>query len=135
MNGYQIDWELKVFAILCVFSFLKFFSVSYDNSIHCFLGRSIFFLFHLGFLLLYIVTRKDIDKSQGPSSSKQEAKKKIIDIFKGLAVKALLVLLVHNQAKMMPPLIISCVMGCFTILESKEFLYILQKKFPALVDK
>jgi hypothetical protein len=134
-SGYSIDWELKVFSVVCVYAVVKFFGISYESIILCFLGRLLFIACHLGFLYLFIITKVDIDKSLGPSDSKQNSKKAIFDVFRGLAMKAVLVFFLHFKMKMMPPLFISCIMGCFSILECREYLFILQRKFPALAER
>lgn len=128
----RIDWELKLLAAAMAYAVCKFLGKYTIFILFC---RIFFGIAHLWFLVLFFNTRKDINTHLKASESKIESNAAVFSIFKSISIKAVIVLLAHLKTGMLPPLIISSFMGLYSILETKEYNFSLQRRNPFLVEK
>ena len=121
-----IAWEMKLLCLVIVYAIFKFIrSTPVPEMLVIFAARAFFVFGHVYFFYLYRVTNA-FAAAQARSSSLSpdktaEATASIWSTFQQLLMRSVAVIIVHFQFNMLPPLVISVLMGLLTMLESKEF--------------
>ncbi len=127
IRQFDIAWELKATSIIVIFFLMKIFGITYDNVFFRYACRLIFTIFHVLFYIIFKQACYYNDNRYNSSTAKSDMRKLFGGAFKGIVGRAVIILAVHYQTHAMQPLIVSSVMGCFTILETKDFLGVLQR--------
>lgn len=126
-GGIKIDVELKAFFVIGSYALLKFLDTKIQKFTLILMARSFFVIGHVFFAAIFLKTRLHIGQFLVSQEAKAEYVKSIRSIFFGLLAKAAVVTLIHLRTQMLPPLIISCFMGLFSLMENRFYLDILCK--------
>lgn len=119
--AYSISLEFKVFYIATVFALLKFFAIDAKNPYHLLFARSFFVISHLFFFMALVRVSFLAGGNGRLNDEKMSSRKSLRDQGKSLAIRCIIVALVHYKSGILPPLFVSVVMGSFSLLEDKVF--------------
>ncbi len=110
--GMKVDWEMKVLGIVSVFAAVKFLQGIIGVFLTTALARLIFLVGHVAYTIVYLNTTNRISKSTSRSAEeKAKVKEACFSIYKGLMIRAVVVILIHWRTKMLPPLVVTVIMG------------------------
>lgn len=133
--GMKVDWEMKIFAMVSVFASVKAAQNFLGTMISTLACQGIFVFGHLFFVYIYMTTTSKVNKSTSRSSEeKVKIKEACFSIFKALFVRALIIILVHWRAGLMPPLVVSVIMGFFSMIENDYYYQVMYSVTPRLFD-
>jgi hypothetical protein len=133
--GMKADWEMKIFAIVCVFASVKMAQQLLGALIPTLICRSIFVLGHFYLVYIYLTTTSKVNKSTSRSSEeKVKIKEACFSIFKALLVRAGLIVAIHWKTGLMPPLVVSVIMGFFSMIENDYYYQVMYSVSPRLFD-
>lgn len=136
-GGLSVDWEMKAFMMVVVYSILKFCrSSSFIPDVFVLsLSRGFFLLGHALLIKIFIDVNAQLKNNAKLSlDQKVKAKGTVQTIFKGFCIKALVIAIIHGRSAMLPPLIISVFMGFYSLLENRECYHVLYSKYPKLFE-
>ena len=118
METMKIDVEMKIVLLLSLFALLKFFRI-HEWSIARECALSIFGVVHVLLVLIFLRSSTAINSERIKTEQRFEAKQELKEHFRGAGIRALIVLMVHFQTKLLPPLIVSSVFSILSIVENK----------------
>ena len=118
---FKLAWEVKLVFVLAVYCLFKFFSGSVAL---VWISRLVFVAGHV---FLYMATSRFnasiFKKATWTLERKEKARGRIQkDIVRPLLLRAAVVGLIHWKVGMNPPLLVSVIMGVFSLYESKSLI-------------
>ena len=114
----KIDVEMKIVLLLGLFALLKFFKI-HEWSIARECALSLFGVIHVFLVLIFLRSSTAINSERIKTEQRFEAKQELKDHFRGAGIRAIIVLMIHFQTKLIPPLIVSSVFSILSLLENK----------------
>lgn len=120
--GMKADWEMKILAIVSVFAFVKTAQRFLGAGLTTLIARSVFLVGHLFYAYIYMTTSSKVSKSTSRSSEeKVKIKEACFGIFKAILVRAVIIIGIHWRTELQPPLIVSVIMGFFSMIENDYY--------------
>lgn len=110
--------------VVSFFALIKLLGLNSDNEFHLNVARSIFLIGHGILFIMFVKALSSVDASINTNEQKSVLRTSVRKMFKNIGIRAILIASVHYKTQMIPPLIISCVMGLFTVFESYEMMSI-----------
>ena len=133
--GLKVDFEMKVLVVVTVFFLFKLLKSWTDNLHFINFCRGIFIFGHIYFIYVYIDTNYRISKSSSRTTEEKEAgKKACLDILKGMLLRAVIMFFVHLRVGILPPLIVTVVLGFCALIENDYYYQVLYSKFPEVFE-
>lgn len=133
--GMKVDWEMKLLGIASIFATVKFFQGLVGSSLYTIIARAIFIAGHLFFVFIYSNTTGKVAKSTSRSDAeKTKIKAACLAIFKGIMVRAVAILLVHWRTILLPPLIVSVLLGFCSLIENDYFYQVMYTFTPRIFE-
>mmetsp|Transcript_21870 Transcript_21870/g.36883 ORF Transcript_21870/g.36883 Transcript_21870/m.36883 type:complete len:134 (-) Transcript_21870:32-433(-) len=114
----KIDFEIKAFAVSCVFALIKLLALSSQNDLHLTSLRAVFGLIHVYLFTIFIRAKLVIDNGTGSKESKAAARSELRKLFGSIAVRGIIISFVHVKTSMLPPLLVSSIMAIMSVLEN-----------------
>lgn len=135
MMGMKVDFEMKLLAILVVFSVVKLLNPLTASPVFVNVFRGIFLFGHILMVYTYVDTASRISKSSSRTAEeKAAAKTACFGILKGILFKAVLFFLLHLRSGMLPPLVVTIFMGFCSLIENDYYYQVLYSKVPQLFE-
>jgi hypothetical protein len=133
--GMKVDWEMKALAIAAVFAAVKAAQKFLGTFIPVTICRAIFTFGHIYFIYIYFNTSGKVTKSTSRSTEeKVKIKAALSSILKSLIVKAVVILAVHWKTQLMPPLVVSVILGFFSFIENDYYYQVMYTVTPKLFE-
>lgn len=134
-GGVNIDLELKTFFAVASYTVLKFIS-SFSPTISVTLARLFFFVGNALLAVCFLKTRNSVAQLTNIShDSKSSALSEGKSLFWSIMGRAVVVFFIHARTGMQPPLLISVLMGLFSIMENPYCLDTLISSYPKIFGK
>ena len=132
-TGFAVDFEMKILLVTAIFSILKFLKNFYWFLISiCWI---FFIVGHLFFYYSFIQTTQLINMFVDISTEdKTKAHQNCQRLFRDLMFRGAMVVVFHFSTNMIPPLIISVFMGCFSMIENYDYYELLYRKYPFVFE-
>ena len=128
-GGVHLDVEIKILFAATSYAIMKFIS-SYSTSLAGNIGRSVFVLGHVLYILNSLKTQQSVKKMSISHEVKTDILTKLKSSFRGVVGRALVICLIHWRTGMLPPLFISVCLSFCDAFEIPDFLDTLTNGFP-----
>ena len=106
--------------MVSIFAILKLLKISAENETHLLALRGFFVAVHLFFFITFVRTNIMIESLVGAKETKIKSRLALRSEFGNILFRAIVIGLIHYKTLMMPPLIVSSVIGLFTVIENKD---------------
>mmetsp|Transcript_22699 Transcript_22699/g.33169 ORF Transcript_22699/g.33169 Transcript_22699/m.33169 type:complete len:129 (+) Transcript_22699:108-494(+) len=124
----NIDFEVKAFTVVSIFAIMKTFSINSETELYLTAARAFFAVVHLFLFITFVRANLMIESLVGAKEKKIEARLELRKVFSNIALRAVVICIVHWKTSMLPPLIVSSVVGLFTAAENKDSYAVAFKK-------